>query len=392
MGKSILLIFVALDIAMNSLEKNSLEKKSFTSFLTLYILSSTLFLSLSAYWYYNAQKRNLHTTYHYQMQHLADKVSANVISAHMQGTPFSLQKSALFHIGLYTKENILKYGERYQAKANRELYISHGTNYHLGIHSVYIWSDTLDEELHKLFTFVLSIYLLTLFLIALIGWILSHLFLAPIRKKRLQIERFISDITHELNTPITALKMGSERALEKQVFDEKLLTNIAISTKQLYDIYTSLSYLNFNTKSEGATSIQLEDVLKESLLYYTPLAQSKKIDFVYNSEACQVTIPKSRLTLLLGNLLSNAIKYSHPQSTITITLHDKELTIKDYGIGIDPEVIDTIFTPYVRATQYSGGFGVGLSIVKRLCDEYGIDINVLSTLGEGSEFHLKFNN
>jgi len=96
----------------------------------------------------------------------------------------------------------------------------------------------------------------------------------------------------------------------------------------------------------------------------------------------------SEAELLFSNLLSNAIKYSMPNSTITLTLQDNRFSIKDEGVGIAAEKIKTIFELYNRSSTIAGGFGVGLSIVKQICDAHGISINVQSLEHKGTEFQL----
>ena len=101
-------------------------------------------------------------------------------------------------------------------------------------------------------------------------------------------------------------------------------------------------------------------------------------------------IVPSRAELLFSNLLSNAIKYSMPHSSITIQLKKDSFTIEDEGVGIAKNKLDEIFKIYTRASDIAGGFGVGLSIVKQICDEYDIDVLVDSKLGEGTKFILRF--
>ncbi|MDO8453095.1 MAG: hypothetical protein Q7S59_00820 [Sulfurimonas sp.] len=72
---------------------NNLEKKSFYSFLTLYLGSSLLFVTLSGFWYFSAQKNSLENTTYYKLQHLADSVSNLIIHAQMSGTPLALPKT-----------------------------------------------------------------------------------------------------------------------------------------------------------------------------------------------------------------------------------------------------------------------------------------------------------
>jgi two-component system OmpR family sensor kinase len=217
---------------------------------------------------------------------------------------------------------------------------------------------------------------------------LSKLFMKPVRERIDQIERFLNDITHELNTPISSLTMATDQALKQGECTEKTLRNVSISTKQLYDIYRSLTYLNFKKKEEVSEVLQLDEILKKSVVYYKPLADIKRITFETDIEETTCVVPESQITLLFGNLIGNAIKYSSPRSKITVSLKDRILTIKDEGIGIDPEKQKEIFEKFKRGTDYSGGFGVGLNIVKSICDEYGIKIELDSELGVGTEFRL----
>ena len=79
-----------------------------------------------------------------------------------------------------------------------------------------------------------------------------------------------------------------------------------------------------------------------------------------------------------------------PESTIHISLKEGLFIIKDEGVGIAKDKLEAIFEMYSRDSQIAGGFGVGLSIVKQICDTYKIEVQVTSTLGEGSEFRLLF--
>jgi len=223
-----------------------------------------------------------------------------------------------------------------------------------------------------------------------ISFVLAKLFMRPVHKRIEQIEEFIQDVSHELNTPITALKMSASRAIKKEVYDKKILTNISISTKQLETIYNSLTYLNFSDKQEESREVALEDVVNRVVKYYSELSNAKGVKVKIDIQKASLNIIESRAELLISNLLSNAIKYSMPESTIYISLKEGLFIIKDEGVGIAQDKLDTIFEIYNRDSQIAGGFGVGLSIVKQICDTYKIEVLVSSVLGEGSEFRLLF--
>lgn len=101
-------------------------------------------------------------------------------------------------------------------------------------------------------------------------------------------------------------------------------------------------------------------------------------------------IPESQASLLFGNLIGNAIKYSSPKTEIDISLKGNIFIVKDRGIGIEPERQKEIFKKFTRGTSYSGGFGIGLSIVKNICSEYGINIEFDSIPSKGTEFRVYF--
>ncbi|AKF25293.1 hypothetical protein YH65_07745 [Sulfurovum lithotrophicum] len=380
---------------------NDLEKKSFYSFLGLYIVSSFLFISLIGFWYYTAQKHALENEIHYKLEHIADKKAGELIMAHMHGT--SMKKAivpkdvtmALIDTkgkiveGKLVKPNIeIKPG--YFTVDDYNILISDAPREHMNISYVVVQSNILKGQLHRLKNSVLLVVGIVLLIIMAIAWMLSKLFMKPVHERVTQIERFINDVTHELNTPITSLTMSADQALKAGGCSPKMLNNISISTKQLYDIYRSLTYLNFSDKKEIAEPLNIKEVLEESVAYYTPLAEIKRITFKVEAQETKCVIPKSQLTLLLGNLIGNAIKYSSPRSTITIILKDRTLKIIDEGIGIEADQQKEIFEKFKRGTEYSGGFGVGLSIVKSICDQYGIQIELDSTVNVGTEFRLLF--
>jgi len=253
---------------------------------------------------------------------------------------------------------------------------------------VVVQSEMLSSQLGILQKTVLKVLVLIFLFIIMIAWLLSKLFMKPVRERVDQIERFLNDITHELNTPIASLSMATDQALKQGECTEKTLRNVSISTKQLSDIYRSLSYLNFKKKEEISELLQLDEVLKKSIVYYKPLADMKRITFETDIQETTRVVPEAQMTLLFGNLIGNAIKYSSQRSTIVITLNERIFTIRDEGIGIEKDKQKEIFEKFKRGTDYSGGFGVGLNIVKSICDEHGIKIELASTLGKGSEFRL----
>ena len=380
---------------------NRLEKRSFYSFLTLYVGSSLLFLTLAGFWYYTAQKNALQNSNYFQMQHFSDKVSAAIINSHMRGGGLHLPaQPPQTKLTLISTQNDVVYGEiphgvkKFQNDflelEKSSILISDAPQEHLNVKYVIVQSSAFHEELEALLANVILVMIVIVLAIILVAWILSKIFMRPIHQKVQQIEQFIQDISHELNSPVTALQMSSKRALQKKVYDEKILTNISISTKQLYSIYQSLAYINFSTPKTAPAQLDLQPLVEESIAYYSELSHAKKITFKSKLTSSMLLITADRAMLLFSNLISNAIKYSMPETTITLTLDKGYFSIEDEGVGIDNSKLDEIFKPYERSSDIAGGFGVGLSIVAQICNEFQIDISVNSKTGEGTTFTLSW--
>ena len=380
---------------------NDLEKKSFYSFLGLYIVSSFLFLTLIGYWYYTAQKNALENEMYYKLQHITDMRAGEIIMAHMKGRPLNdtTAPKGIKLAWINTENRVVKgtlltdkvpQKAGYFRQKGYDIFVSDAPREHLGIKYVVAQSNLLSSALQTLKTTVFTAMIIAAIILAIIAWLLSKLFMKPVHQRVVQIERFINDVTHELNTPITSLSMASNQALKMGECTSKTLNNISISTKQLYDIYRSLTYLNFSNTKEVSEVLALDKILEKSVEYYSPLAEIKRIHFDTTLESTEFLMPEAQATLLFGNLIGNAIKYSSVKSTITIRLHDKVLSIKDEGIGIEESKQKEIFDKFKRGTEYSGGFGVGLSIVKSICDEYGIGVSVESKVDSGTTFRLQF--
>ncbi len=336
----------------------------------------------------------------YRLQHIADTISQGIIHSHMQGKALEIPSFDDVTVALISVDRELVYGSlkgdffpnkmEYFEIGEYSVLISFSPQTHHGIESVVVQSKALSEQLTHLKQNVLAVMIISVILMIALAWVLSKLFIRPLHVRVKQIEDFVHDTAHELNTPITALSMSVSRALKKKVYDEKALKNISISTKQLFDIYRALSYLSFESKHQSSPVLDVAKALEKSVLYYKELSESKKIEIILEAEPFNFKIDETKLSMLFGNLISNAIKYSMPESRITIRLKDGIFTIQDEGIGIAQDKLSKIFERYNRQTDYAGGFGIGLSIVQKIAKEYGITVDVRSEKEKGSCFTLVF--
>ncbi|ADN10126.1 sensor histidine kinase [Sulfurimonas autotrophica] len=378
---------------------NKITKKSFYSFLALYLVSSFLFLSLAAYWFYNSQVAMEKNANFYKMNHTADLVSAKVIEAHMHHTKFKLDKFRREAVALFDANKHLLYGRVVQdVDFSKDFYMKDGiftlvtqrTAGHLHVKYIVIQSDECVKNIQVIKNKIAYAVIITAFLIIIIAVFLSYIFLKPLKDKMQEIEDFVKDTTHELNTPITAIMMSASRLKAKKDYDEKTIKNISISTKQLYDIYASLSFLSFDNSSEEAVELMFDEIVKEDIAYFSELLEKKKIQLQTQLAPCPVKIAPTKAKMLINNLLGNAIKYSNPNTNIKITTTKNSLIIQDEGIGIKKDKLNKIFKRFVRANSYAGGFGVGLNIVEGIVNEYGFHIDIKSKENIGTMITIIF--
>ena len=195
---------------------NKITKKSFYSFLALYLLSSFSFLILAAYWFFTSQVAMEKNGNFYKMNHIADTVSSEVIKAHMSATPFNLPLFANAKVALLDENKKILYGgfnhkidfsQEYYMRDDSFTLVTQRTAGHLGVKYVVVQSGECVANITILKNKIFYTVIMTGFAVLVIAIFLSYMFLKPLRDKMREIETFVKDATHELNTPITALMM-----------------------------------------------------------------------------------------------------------------------------------------------------------------------------------------
>ncbi len=252
----------------------------------------------------------------------------------------------------------------------------------------------MPQEFSNLKLLIAMTIFASMIFIAFIGYLLSKLLLKPVKEHIAQLDKFIKDSTHEINTPVTALLMSVSQLKKPNSNKEKLLRHISISSKLIANTYNTLSHISFKNL-EHEEEIKLFDLKKEifkSIAFFKEIAQSKKITIHDDLDSTYIQMNQQDAAKLINNLLSNAIKYSHPKSKIFVILKDNILSVKDQGIGISKEDQKEIFKRYKRASELGGGFGIGLDIVSSICKKHELSLTIKSKPNQGSTFSIDFNN
>ncbi|WP_415407205.1 sensor histidine kinase [Sulfurovum sp. CS9] len=226
-----------------------------------------------------------------------------------------------------------------------------------------------------------------------LGYFLGRRFTAPMRDSIEQMNHFIQDTTHELNTPISTILTNIEM-IETYGKHEKSeeLQRIEIASKTLSRIYEDLTYLNLNNDYyREVKPVNITKLIEERIVYFSTMLQSRGITVRLE------LIPQKILEIdpndgvrLIDNLLSNAIKYNKKNGTLTVKLTEESLRIIDTGIGIAQKDLKDISKRFKRANKSEGGFGIGLDIVNQVVNSYGFVLHITSQLNKGTEVEIRW--
>ncbi|WP_373550019.1 ATP-binding protein [Haliscomenobacter sp.] len=227
--------------------------------------------------------------------------------------------------------------------------------------------------------------------------------LARIEASMLQQKQFTSDASHEIRTPLTAIRGTLEVLIRKQrepkVYEEKI-TSIIQQVDRLNNLLEQL--LQLARIESGAVAAKKETLFLSSIIHALHLKWREALAgramafHVDVAKEATVTADKLFIELILDNLVSNAIKYGKEYGNIFIVWNEdlKTLSVKDDGIGILAQNLPNLFDRFYRADESRSsvikGNGLGLSIVKKLCDLQSIKMFVESQPNEGSTFTLNF--
>ncbi len=379
------------------------EKKSLIQFVLMYVISTTLLLMVISIIYYQYQKGLYLETKRSSMQIYAEKVVTSIYDVETKSEiDRYYAEDRRYDIAIYDekKKPIFAIFED-PVDLKRNFYDKNGSLYyidkielaHLKAKYIIIKGASIDAELESVREYLYMILTASLSFIIVLAYFLTKMFLKPIRNYISKIDDFIKDTTHELNTPIAAITMTIE-TIDKNNLDPKLLRKIMridIAAKTISNLYQDLSFVALYGKSPNRNElVDIEELVRGRIEYFVPLAEVKNLSFDTYMEPTMLKIDKNKLRILVDNLVSNAIKYNSKNGQIKIVLKDGYLSIEDNGHGIEPDKLHDIFARYSRFNDSSGGFGLGLNIVKMICNEYNIEISVKSEVGKGTNFELRW--
>ncbi len=379
------------------------ERKTLLNFFGLYVGTVTVLLAFIVVLFFNTNYQNTHANLIASMKMQAQKAATQIIVSDMKGVKkedFVFPTSDTFSV------NYLKHDEApswckstdtqclwEDKKTDTIYYLDKSVAGHYGVGYIMIkdteFLDDIKRYTHCTVLFG-SIYLGVL----LVGYILARIFIAPIVLQRKQLNNFIRDTTHELNTPVSAIVLSIDD--DDAEISKKSLLRIKYSAKRIVEIYNDLTYLFLEGTSIRDTGLvaeqNLKHIIESQMVYFTQMAEKKDQKLLVNLSDVMCKIDKEDFSRLASNLITNAIKYTPHNGTIMISLTNEMFRVEDNGVGIEKEKQEKIFERFYRASSEVGGFGIGLSIVMNIVQKYGFKIQLDSKLNRGTVFTVKFKN
>ena len=264
----------------------------------------------------------------------------------------------------------------------------------------FVRNDDVANGSERILTNLVYANLVVLVAAGFVSYWLARRTLRPIEISNERQKRFVADASHELRTPMTALKMSTEVALldtsaTKEELRAALTSNLEEANKldALLNTLLRLGQLESQELQHTFTAISARALAEAAIEQTRQRAEARHITVENQVGDTRVYGDRDSLVQLLVVLLDNALKYSPERSSVSCASMEQVdgstvITIADHGIGIEPAALEHVFDRFYRADKarkQGGGFGLGLSIAQQVADLHHGDITLTSTVGKGTK-------
>ena len=218
-------------------------------------------------------------------------------------------------------------------------------------------------------------------------------------------QEFVSNVSHELKTPITSMKVLADSLLAQEdvpaelyrEFMEDIAEEIDRENKIITDLL-SLVKMDKKVAEMNITEVNMNELTEVILKRLRPIARKRDIEVTFESiRPVRATVDEVKISLVISNLVENAVKYNRENGWVKVVLDADHqfftLTVSDSGVGIPEESLDHIYERFYRVdkshSREIGGTGLGLAITKSAIRLHRGTIRAESKLGEGTKFLVK---
>ncbi|QOP44800.1 sensor histidine kinase [Sulfurimonas paralvinellae] len=245
---------------------------------------------------------------------------------------------------------------------------------------IYLPKKQYDKKIAKLREKSALIFLSVLLVIALLSALFALYALSPLRNALHLTEEFIKDILHDFNTPLSTLRLNIS-ILANELGENKNIKRAQNAVQNILNLQANLrAYLHSHASQKE--EFALDEFVRERVeLIAIPF---RDITVEVDVPALTLFTNKDAFTRIFDNLLSNALKYNKQKGKVFVRYEKGQLIIEDTGKGIKNP--SKVFERFYK--EQARGIGIGLHIVKKLCEELGIEISLTSKIDKGSSFYL----
>lgn len=215
--------------------------------------------------------------------------------------------------------------------------------------------------------------------------------------KFLQRERnFTRNASHELRTPLAVMHANLDVLQRRSMDHPELHVPLERMQRTVRDMEKLLETLLILAREDESRlpreAIIINDLVIERIEQVVRALDKPSVKVSLKADSLvQLHAPAKVLAIVFDNLLRNAINYTD-SGEVVVSITDDGLAVKDNGPGMDAELLKRVFEPFERGESKASGFGLGLTIVKRLCDRFDWNISIESTPGMGSTATLSWKN
>lgn len=203
---------------------------------------------------------------------------------------------------------------------------------------------------------------------------------------------FTGDVSHELRTPIAIIRGAAEVLLAEEGRPEKdraRLRRIERAATDMADISAALLAMARERKDERREPVDVERVIEESIDKHHHLLGARPVELRVEVHARpRIAADPYLLAIVVANLLRNSFTYTE-RGHVRVVLDARELLIEDTGRGIARDALAKVFQRLYRGDN-SEGAGIGLALVKKICERHGWQIDLASEEGKGTRVTLRF--
>jgi len=347
------------------------EKRAFWKFFSIYFGSVAVLILAAGFFYFGEQEKMMIKKEHFSMIEFTRQLKMKM---HPQNKHIKYEHKNIvidnFSMDNFTikEDKFMKYMP-FSWNGGYLLVTKDKVHYH--------------EILLKIKLEIIAVQALLLILFAWISYVLSINALKPMQNAITKLDNFSKDLIHDLNTPITSMFLNLKLLESKPEFKgNKSLFRIKRSLEDIGELHSNLTVL----LQEDTMVVQRENLFE---IIHDVVATHKKlyvnINFILIESEVYGMVNKDAFKQIIVNIISNACKYNVENGYVKIYMKDGFLSIEDGGIGIaNPEQI------FQRSyKEHASGHGIGLDIVKRLCEVMGVEIKVVSQIKKGTTVSLK---